>query len=98
MSLTCRRELVIVVDDGKVTVYADHQSLRCISGDLSDLSSNRKLIDFSNTETKLFRQDDNEISIEMDIEKFVIFSEPSIKILTRFEYEPRVNFNLLNSK
>lgn len=97
MDLTCRREMVIEVTSNKITVYIDHKTLRCLGG---DLLSNRDLIDLSNTETKLFRQEDDRYSIEMDIEKFLIFSDQCPHIFPRYEVEPflpRHNLKVIES-
>lgn len=87
--------MVIEVTSNKITVYIDHKALRCVGG---DLSSNRDFIDLSNTETKLFRQQDNRFSIEMDIERFVIFTEQNSQISPRFDDEqffPRHNLKVI---
>lgn len=71
--------MIIEVNSNKVTVYIDHKTLRSAG---SDLSTDRNPIDISNTETKLFRQEDGRYSIEMDIERFVILTDQSLT------YEP----------
>lgn len=87
MSLTCRREMVIEVQSNKITVYIDHKTLRCVGGDLNGSPSSRDLVDLANSETKLFRQEDNRFSIEMDVERFVILADRSSTIFPRYELE-----------
>lgn len=81
MSLTCRREMIIEVSSNKITVYIDHKTLRCAG---SDFTTIKDPIDISNTVTKLFRQEDDTFSIEMDIERFVILSDQSLSIEPKF--------------
>lgn len=87
MCLTSRREMIIEFTSNKITVYIDNKTLRSTE---EDLSSNRDLIDLSNTETKLFRQENNLYSIQMDIERFNVFTDQSS--FRRFEpFFPRPN-------
>lgn len=70
MSSTCRRELVIEVDNYKVSVHIDQKPLRYYNVD-ANLYTNRESIDLSNTETKLFIQEGNGYSVEVG-SKFVL--------------------------
>lgn len=63
MSSTCRRELVIEVDNNKVSVYVDQQPLRYYSGDMNGNLYTREPIDLPNTETKLFVQEGYSIEV-----------------------------------
>lgn len=66
MSQTCRRKLIIEVDSHKVSVLVDNKPLRYYSGDLNGNLYTRELINLRDTETKLFRYEDDRYSVEVD--------------------------------